>query len=66
MEHLNALMQNLSKEQERLNNAKSVNEVALRTVWVHQLQKEIAHEKEFLAIDDVEMSDEELLEALGV
>ena len=64
MEHLSALMNNLSKEKERLNNAKSENEVALRTVFVSQLEKEIAGEKKFLGIKDVEMSDDELLTEL--
>lgn len=64
MEHLSALMNNLSKEKERLSNAKSANEIALRSVFVSQLEKEIAGEKLFLGITDVEMTDDELLDEL--
>jgi hypothetical protein len=62
--HLNALMLNLSNERIRLSNAKDAGEIALRTVWVKQLPKEIADE---LAIDPEPFSDtsaDELLMAL--
>ena len=65
MEHLNALRLSLSHERVRLANAKSAKEVALRTVWVAQYEKEIAGELKFLGItEQPDMSDDELLAAL--
>jgi hypothetical protein len=64
MEHLNALMANLNREQARLDNAKSENEIAMRTVWVNQLKKEIAAEKEFIGYFECKISDDELLAEL--
>lgn len=64
--HLNALQANLSREEKRLALAVSEGERALRTVWVAQLQREVAAEYEFLGITpcDDDMSDDELLAAL--
>ena len=73
-EHYVALMANLSNERQRLSCATSQGEIELRSVWVQQLEKEIAHEVEFLAskginvyaaeneVDD--MSDDDLLNEL--
>ena len=73
-EHYVALMTNLSNERQRLSCATSQGEIELRSVWVQQLEKEIAHEVEFLAskginvyaaeneVDD--MSDDDLLNEL--
>jgi hypothetical protein len=60
-EHLIALIKNLTNEQSRLANAKSQNEIDLRTVWVNQLEKEIASE---LGLTENNMSDDELLNEL--
>ena len=67
--HLDALNLRLSHERGYLAAAKSAKERALRTVWIFQIEREIDHEKSSLGIDDVpqpDMSDEELLAALGV
>lgn len=45
MTHLNALLLNLSHERTRLSNAKTDGERELRSVWVYQLEKEVAHEE---------------------
>jgi len=71
-EHLVALQTRLSHENGYLAAAKSANEIALRTVWIAQIEKEIAAEIEFLAkkgivieaTSNVEMSDDELLAEL--
>ena len=60
--HLVALMNNLSNEKVRLNNAKTENEKQLRQVWVNQLEKEIAGEIGFLEKNNI--SDDELLAEL--
>jgi hypothetical protein len=61
-EHLLALMNNLSNERARLNNAKSDSEKALRKAWVNQLEKEVAGESAFLEKNN--MTDDELLNEL--
>lgn len=66
--HLVALQKGLSAEKERLHTAKG-KEAELRSVWVAQLEKEIADEFKFLGIEPSvpEMSDDELMkELLGV
>lgn len=68
--HLNALLIGLSNERARLADAKSKNEIALRSVWVKQYEKEVAFEEARLPAEiseEVEnMSDDELLaELLG-
>jgi hypothetical protein len=68
--HLNALRAGLSHERARLTNAKKAGEIAARTVWVAQYEKQIADEIAFLAkrgvieptLDDID--DDELLAAL--
>ena len=65
--HLNALRAGLSHERARLANAKKAGEIAARTVWVSQYEKQIADEIAFLAkrgiieptLDDID--DDELL-----
>lgn len=47
-EHLDVLQLRLSNERMRLAQAKTPDEWALRTVWIAQLEKEIAGEIEFL------------------
>jgi hypothetical protein len=66
-EHLVALQSHLSNEKARLSAAKSVGEIAARKVIVSQIEKEIARECEFLAIDPFinAMSDDELLAELA-
>ena len=73
-EHYVALMTNLSNERQRLSCATSQGEIELRSVWVQQLEKEIAHEVEFLASKGINvyaetnevdsMSDDDLLNEL--
>ena len=64
--HLLTLMTILSHERERLANAKSDQERALRSVWVSQLEREIAAEEAFLGLEPIDhtMSDDELLAEL--
>lgn len=67
--HLVALQDGLKHEQARLASAKKSNEIALRTVWVKQLEKQIADEMRFLGIEEIvecDLSDDDLLaELLG-
>jgi hypothetical protein len=71
IEHLNTLRLHLSNERCRLAAAKTPSEAQLRTVFVAQLEREIAGEVAFLAARGVveapseDMSDDELLAALG-
>lgn len=66
LSHLVALKSHLANERVRLADAKSKNEIAQRTVWVRQLEKEIAGEEKFLGISAVEcnLSDDDLLAEL--
>lgn len=66
-EHLSSLQYLLSNERIRLSNAKTEGERELRQVWVNQLEKEVAREREFLGIDAnvCEMTDDELLKELN-
>jgi hypothetical protein len=67
MNHLNALELNLSNERVRLSQSKTQQEVDLRRVFVQQLEKEILGERKFLGlVDPVHVSDDELLEELGL
>mgnify|MGYP007104205269 CR=1 FL=1 len=72
-EHYVSLRNNLSNEKARLESACSQSEIELRSVWVQQLEKEIAAEEKFLAskgisvqaeATDQEMSDDFLLKEL--
>lgn len=66
--HLAALETRLSHERGYLAAAKTAGERALRSVWIAQIEKEIAGEKKFLGIDDadlLDMTDDELLAALA-
>lgn len=67
MSHLNALQVRLSNERNYLAKAKTAGERELRTVWIAQIEKEIAREYEFLGKQDkiAEMTDDELLAELG-
>jgi hypothetical protein len=62
MDHLGALELRLSNERMRLAQAKTAKERELRKVWIAQIEKEIAKEREFIHID---MSDDELLVELS-
>ena len=69
LSHLDALNVRLSHERSYLAAAKTNKERKLRKVWIAQIEKEIAVEMEFLSIGDsveCDMSDDELLAALGV
>ena len=66
--HLDALGLRLSHERDYLAKARTGAERELRTVWINQIKKEIAREKDFLGIkadDAADMSDNELLAELG-
>lgn len=63
MSHLNALQVALSKERSRLANAKTAAERELRSVWVKQLEKEVAHEETNFPV--CELSDDEILAELA-
>jgi hypothetical protein len=68
MTHLNALQVRLSHERDYLAKAKTQKEIELRTVWIAQIEKEIANEYKFLGLEpaaEIEMSDDELLAALS-
>ena len=55
--HLNALQHGLHREQERLKAATNAQEIALRSVWVRQLEKEVADEYAFLGIEPQPVDD---------
>lgn len=72
--HLDALNLRLSNERVRLSQAKTKNEIELRTVWVQGIEKEIKSEIEFLkskgievfiSIDDIPDDDVLLAELLS-
>lgn len=68
--HLDALQGRLAREQDRLANAKNENERNFRIREIAACEKEIANEYKFLGIeplslDDILMSDDELLAALA-
>lgn len=64
--HLIALISRLGNERARLDAAKTAKEVALRTVWVAQLEREVAAEERFLGMLPVEpISDDELMAELA-
>jgi len=72
--HLDALNLRLSNERVRLSQAKTQNEIELRTVWVKGIEKEIKSEIEFLkskgievftSIDDIPDDDALLAELLS-
>lgn len=65
--HLTALHEGLCREKARLAAAKTESERQLRTVWVTQLEREIAGEMKFLGIAetvDCDLSDDDLLKEL--
>jgi hypothetical protein len=66
--HLVALQTRLSHERAYLATAKKENEIALRKVWIRQIEKEIADEMAFCGIDPTvpDMTDDELFAELGL
>lgn len=64
MDHLSALQLRLSNERIRLSQATNKAEIELRTVWVKQMEKEVAGEIEFLSAKDMS-ADDLLKELLG-
>lgn len=62
MTHLESLELRCSNERIRLDSAKTNSERELRAVWVAQLKKEIAGERQFLA---AEIDDDVLLAELS-
>ena len=67
--HLDALNIRRSHERNYIAVAKTDREIALRRVWLVQIEKEIADEEAFLGLtpgaDLPEMTDDELLAALA-
>lgn len=64
--HLTALEESLSREQNRLANAKNQNERDFRLHRIAMVEKEIAGEYKFLGMEKISaMSDDELLAELG-
>jgi hypothetical protein len=67
--HLAALHTNLYNEKARLAAATKPQEIALRSAWVAQLEKEVASEIAFLGMSesaaDFDISDNELAAALA-
>lgn len=65
--HLAALRLRLSNERSRLATAHSGQEIALRQVWITQIEKEIAQEEAFLPTHTPAdaLSDDELLAELA-
>ena len=69
--HLDALQARLRSERASLKAATKSNEIEIRTVWVAQIEREIADEYRFLGIDPTvpaefaEMSNADLLAALS-
>lgn len=70
LDHLAILESILLSEKQRLNQAKNASERRIREVWVSQCEKEIRSVRAFLGLPESEqtndMSDEELLKALGL
>ena len=64
--HLIALQDGLAHERERLANAASEHERALRRVWIAQREREIEAEKVFLNLEPIacDLTDDELLAEL--
>lgn len=65
--HLDALRARRIREQAYLAAAKSQREIELRTIWLAQIDREIADELRFLGLDaePADMTDAELLAALS-
>lgn len=61
--HIDALQLRLSHERVRLSLATKASEIALRSVWVAQMEKELVHAA--LVRGEVEMSDDDLLALLA-
>ena len=65
--HLDALEDGLSRERQRLANARTSRERELRSVWVAQREREIAAERAFLGLEPADtgsMTIEEILAEL--
>lgn len=64
--HLDAIRARLERERERLANAATEGERAMRAVWVREAEKELADELQFLDLSapNNTMSDDELLAEL--
>lgn len=65
--HLDALTDSLLREKARLKAAKAQHEIIFRTHCIAMKEKEIAQERDFLGLPpEVEMTDDELISALGM
>jgi hypothetical protein len=58
MTHLDALQLRLSNERMRLDDAKTEGERKLRSVWIRQIEKEIAGEIKFEEISIEQLAEE--------
>jgi len=66
LSHLNALEYRLHREKfHYLPMAKTQAEIEMRKVWIAQIEREIAGEREFLAASADNLSDDELLAELA-
>ena len=67
LSHLDAIRSRLQHERERLANAATEGERAMRAVWVRGAEKELSDELRRLDLSDPEntMNDDELLAALA-
>jgi hypothetical protein len=65
MTHLDSLNLRLSNERMRLSKATNCQEISLRTVWIAQLQKEVDSELALILINEVSLTDDELLAELN-
>jgi hypothetical protein len=64
--HLDALINRLLREKDRLLNARSTKEIAFRNHQIAMCEKEIAGEMKFLGLDEIydDISDDDLLKEL--
>ena len=65
--HLVAIHERLHRERQRLTEARTESEIAVRSVWVSQAEKELASEMAFLGMDPTPtepMTDTDLLAEL--
>lgn len=66
MTHLDCLQLRLSNERIRLGRAKNAAEIALRRVWVRQMEREIAGEYAHIGIiEPIEIDEETLFNELS-
>jgi len=65
LDHLHALEDRLAREKTRLQRATTDAERQFRAKQITACEKEIAGERKFLGLDEITLSDDELLAALA-